>query len=158
MLAAGGLGLSPMAMAQPALQCRLELPPAAKVGEPLLLTLTLTNPSATALRVLSWNTPFEGSWWGPSVQVRFGGRALPYRGPSAKRGAPAADEYLLLPPHGSRSASLDLALPFALTSPGRYELRPQFVLHDVQPDGATAPAGERKTMTLACPTLKFTLL
>jgi hypothetical protein len=132
------------------------VPAEASVGTPLMLKMTLGNTGSQALRVLAWNTPFEGAWWGASVQVWHQGRELPYRGPSAKRAAPSADEYLLVPPGESREASLDLALPFSLKAAGTYELRPQFVLHDVQVDG-TPPGGERSPLTLACPTLKFKL-
>lgn len=124
-----------------------------------MLQMTLSNTGPRALRVLSWNTPFEGEWWGASVEVWHKGRKLPYRGPSAKRGAPSADEYVLIPPQSSREASLDLALPFSLKTVGTYVLRPKFVLHDVQPDlaGVASPARERAPMPLACPTLIFRL-
>jgi hypothetical protein len=166
-LAAGLLIGAPAAMAQPAdpekrhaakpaLLCRLQVAAPAAPGGPVLLTMTLSNPGAQALHVLTWNTPFEGAWWGASVQLWHQGRKLPYRGPSAKRAAPSSDQYLLVPAGGSREARLDLALPFDLKAAGRYELRPQFVLHDVRA-GAPDAAAERITVPLACPVIKFRL-
>jgi hypothetical protein len=158
LVALGLKGVAPVmarpATASPALICRLHVPAESVAGTPLMLQMTLTNTGTQAMRVLTWNTPFEGAWWGPSVQVWRKGRELPYRGPSAKRAAPAADEYVSLPAGASREASLDLALPFDLEAAGRYELRPQFVLHDVQLAGASS-AAEPQRVELACPVLQF---
>ena len=135
-------GDAALAAAAPGLQCTLQAPARVVVGQPVRLTFTLTNRGASPLRVLEWNTPFEG-WFAPYVQVARDGNAVPYRGPVMKRGDPSADEYFSLAAGGARRADVDLALPFDLSVPGRYLVTPQLTLFDQFAGGAKAAARPR---------------
>lgn len=146
------IGGSALSAAAPGLQCTLRAPATAVAGQPVRLSFTLTNRSASPLRVLEWNTPFEG-WFAPYVQVARDGGAVPYRGPAMKRGDPSADEYFSLAAGGSRRAEVDLALPFDLSTPGRYVVTPHLTLFDQFAGGAKAAARPRDAhvpLALAC--------
>lgn len=111
------------------LQCSLQAPARVSAGQPVMLAFTVTNRSASPLRLLEWNTPFEG-WFAPYVEVVRDGVAVTYHGPVMKRGDPSADEYFALAAGGSRRAEVDLALPFDLSVPGRYLVTPHVTLFD----------------------------
>ena len=113
------------------LRCTLTAPRNVPVGQPVMLTFTLRNAGTQALRVLSWNTPFEGEWFAPFVEVTRAGQSLAYAGAMMKRGAPAADEYFTQRPRAARTARIDLARAFDLRTPGRYTVQPRLVLFDV---------------------------
>lgn len=155
-----GLTLGLLSLALPAFAasapvlCTLQAPAQLRVGEPVPLEMTLRNQGKQALRVLTWNTTFEGVWFGPWVRVARDGRALPYQGPQVKRGEPGADEYVDIPAGGAKSASLDLALVYDLTKPGLYDIEPAVVLHDVR----TSAAGPRRPQPLACNRLKLRIV
>lgn len=121
-------------------------------GQAVLLQFTLANQGDAALDVLQWNTPFEG-WFGSYVRVLHGGTEVPYRGPRFKRGDPPRSAYFHLGPGQSRSAQVDLALPFDLGQPGRYRVEPQLVLFDVVAAGqgmVPRPRGQHAPRELAC--------
>ncbi len=142
-----------------ALRCQLALPAQASLGQPLLLKLTLTNTGAQPLQVLTWGTPFDG-WFAPYVAVRHEGRELPYRGPIVKRGEPLNDDFMRLAPGRSRSASVNLAEAFELNQPGRYELVPRIVLHDVTvaPKWVPRLRAQFQPQPLNCPSLHFRIV
>jgi hypothetical protein len=123
--AAGALQAAPM------LRCKLDAPARVAVGEPVPLRFTFTNAGATGLQLLRWNTPLEGDWFAPFVQVLRDGQPLPYRGPMVKRGDPANDQYLWLGSGASKTAELDLRRVFDLSKPGRYRVLPRIRLVDV---------------------------
>lgn len=115
-----------------ALRCTLEAPARAVAGQPVMLRFKLTNPAgAAAVQVLRWNTPLEGGWFAPFVSVTRDGQALPYRGPSFKRGDPLAEDYLPLDAGATATAEVDMARAFDLSRPGRYRITPRIRLIDV---------------------------
>jgi len=135
-----------------ALRCVLKAPARAPVGQAVNLQFTLTNQGGTALHVLQWNTPFEG-WFGSYVRVLRDGAEVPYRGPRFKRGDPPKSAYFRLRPGQSRSATVDLALPFDLTQPGHYRVEPQMTLFDVVALGQGTiprPRDQHASRELAC--------
>jgi hypothetical protein len=135
-------GAAAMPAAAADLQCTLRAPAKAVAGQPVRLVFTLTNRGASPLRLLEWNTPFEG-WFAPYVTVARDGGAVPYGGPAIKRGDPSADEYFSLAAGGARRAEVDLALPFDLSVPGRYVVTPHLTLFDQFAGGAKAAARPR---------------
>lgn len=146
------------AAAPPALRCTLQVAPQGVAGRPVPLRMVLRNAGAQAVRVLTWQTPFEGGWFAPFVSISLEGRELPYQGAMIKRGEPTPDEYLRLRARGARSATLDLAQAFDLSRPGRYTLTPRLRLMDVRPDrDAAATAGTMAPLPLDCPVLQFEL-
>ncbi len=115
--------------AQP-LGCVLHAPAEVVVGSPVPLRFVVTNQGRKALRLLEWNTPFEG-WFGAYVEVTRDGVVLPYKGPTVKRGEPSADEYLRFAAGQARQVTVELSLPFDLSQPGLYRVQPRLTLHDV---------------------------
>ncbi len=144
------------AVAPPDLRCEASIAPGARAGGPVSLRFTLVNPGRAAVRVLTWGTPFEG-WMSPYAVLERDGVALPYGGPSFKRGDPGADEYLRIAGQGRRTATVDLAQPFDLSRPGRYHLELRIVLHDVHAGSAARPRSAHRPQPLDCPALAFTL-
>jgi hypothetical protein len=145
-----------------ALRCTIEVPARGVAGQPVLLRFTLTNPAkAAALQVLRWNTPLEGGWFAPFVAVTREGQALPYRGPSFKRGEPLAEDYLRLDAGASATAELDMAPAFDLSRPGRYRITPRIRLIDVFGATAAQPPRDRAQHTgadLACKAVEVTVV
>lgn len=130
----------------------LTAPAQVPAGQAVPLQFTLANQGDAALDVLQWNTPFEG-WFGSYVRVLYAGAEVPYRGPRFKRGDPPRNAYFHLDPGQSRSAQVDLALPFDLGQPGRYRVEPQLVLFDVVAAGqgmVPRPRGQHVPQDLAC--------
>lgn len=117
------------------LRCELTLPARVTSGDPIALTLRLSNPGAESIAFLGWGTPFEGMWTGPSIDVTHDGAPQPYLGPMIKRGAPSAEEYVVVPSGGAVTAALPLHEAYDLSQPGRYQIVPRFVLRDVARGG-----------------------
>jgi hypothetical protein len=153
-LAAALLLMGTGGVAAPAaeLHCTLTAPASVAAGRPVPLQFTLANRGAVAVRVLEWGTPLEG-WFAAYVEVSRDGVALPYRGPTVKRGDPAADEYVRIAAHRARRAEVDLAQPFDLSVPGVYRVRPRITLFDVMEGGTPAPRARHRhaSQALSCP-------
>lgn len=154
------LAIEPAAGGEAPLQCMLSASARAAVGQSVALHFALHNRSDHALRVLEWNTPFEG-WFGAYLELTRDGVALPYRGPMLKRGEPSADEYLGFRAGQRRRASVDLAQVFDLSMPGHYRVEPRITLFDVVA-GATArtarPRDAQRAMPLHCNAVEFDLV
>ena len=125
----------------PEIECRLQVPDHVKRGEPVTLVFELVSRDSRPLRILTWNTPFEG-WFGRYLRVSLGDQEIPYRGPLVKRGPPEESEYLLLAPGGRIKAEVDLAEVYSLTAIGRYRVVFDGVLHDVT---SRAPSREHRS-------------
>ena len=156
MASSSSLATSPAA----ALRCTVEAPTQAVTGQPVLLRFTVTNTGPVPLQVLRWNTPFEGAWFAPFVEVKRDGKPLPFQGPMIKRAEPSAEDYLRFDAGQSIDAELDLALPFDLSRSGRYGVQPRLRLIDVFVDaggGAKPPRtrSEHQGADLACPAVEF---
>jgi hypothetical protein len=162
MVSSSSLATSSAASPAAALRCAIQAPAQAVAGQPVLLRFTVTNTGAAPLHVLRWNTPFEGGWFAPFVEVKRDGKTLPFQGPMIKRAEPGAEDYLRFDAGQSIDAELDLALPFDLSKPGRYRVQPRLRLHDVYADvdkSTTVPRvrAEHQGADLACPTVEFKL-
>jgi hypothetical protein len=94
------------------------------------------------VRVLKWGTPLEGIL-GPVFEVKRDGAVLAYQGRMVKRGDPEADEYVLIEPGGSVSATVDLAPAYDVAAPGEYEATFVGRLTDVVADGESVPRPRR---------------
>ena len=126
------------------LRYRLEAEATYPAGGPASLVFTLENQSGQPVRVLAWYTPLEGLK-GRVLKVTRDGKELLYRGRMVKRAVPRAEDYLLLGPGASTSATFDLAAAYDLSAPGRY--RVEFVgrVLDVAPGGEAVPrSGDRQ--------------
>jgi len=144
-----------------ALRCAIQAPAQAVAGQPVLLHFSVTNTGATPLQLLRWNTPFEGAWFAPFVEVKRNGKPLPFQGPMIKRADPRAEDYLRLDAGKAIEAELDLALPFDLSAAGLYRVQPRIRLIDVFDAGTAAkaprPRAEHQGADLTCPTVEFQL-
>jgi hypothetical protein len=148
-------------LAAPALRCSVEAPPRVAAGHAVVLRFTLTNPGPAALQVLKWNTPFEGWWLAPFVEVRRDGRPVPYRGPMVRRAEPRPESYLRLEAHGSASAEIELAPAFEVSVPGRYRVQPKLHivdLHVAHAGPVERPRAEHQGVDVACPAVQFEVL
>ena len=122
------------------LSCSLSVAQPLAGARNVTLTFTLRNGSDRPVAVLGWNTPFDG-WFGEYLDVMRDGTRVPYEGPIAKRGAPAADDYVTIGARGQRSASLDMAAAYAVSQAGRYRVTFRGRLHDVRVDGTSRAPG-----------------
>lgn len=149
------VGSAEWAADPPPMTCTVRVPSSVKSGGPAPLTVALHNRGATKVAVLNWGTPFEEAWLQPFVTVSREGAPVTYGGAVVKRGDPDVDEYLELAPDERREATLDLALAFDLSTPGRYTIAPRIVLYDVAtlPVSLPRPRAKHQSHTLTCPTL-----
>lgn len=158
--AAAGVFAIP-ATAAPALRCSVEAPARVAAGQAVVLKFTLRNPGPSPLQVLKWNTPFEGSWLAPFVELTRDGRPVPYQGPMVRRAEPKADSYLRLEGRGSATAEIELAPAFDVSVPGRYRVQPRLHIDDLHVAHAgpvERPRGEHQGADVACPAVRFEVL
>lgn len=141
---------------RPDLRCQLATAAVVTSGQSVLLRFTLHNAGAMPVQWLTWGTPVDG-WFAPFVQLQRGGVTLAYQGAMVKRGEPAIDDYQRLAAGQSTQAEIDLAEAFDLRLPGRYQLTPQIVLHDVVVGETTVPRprSQHQRLPLDCPALSF---
>jgi peptidyl-Lys metalloendopeptidase len=88
----------------------------------VLVTVTLTNRSATMQYLLAWQTPLAGVT-APLFDVTRDGQAVPYLGIQAKRRAPTAADYIALAPGASRSVRVELSSLYDMRVTGAYSVR-----------------------------------
>jgi peptidyl-Lys metalloendopeptidase len=132
------LSIAGPALAQSPLRADLEAI-AGKAGAPQAASVrfTLTNTGRTTVRVLAWQTPFEGIEH-DVFEIGFGNEPVAYVGLWAKRGAPSAADYLVFKPGESRSVEIDLSEAYAMSKTGTYSVRYRTLLADAT-DGAGRP-------------------
>ena len=91
---------------------------------------TMRNPTDQAVRILKWQTPFDGID-ANLFSVHVGGVEVDYTGRLIKRGQPTARDYLTLQPGESRSINLDLSAYYDFAKSGQYEIRyDEFLFND----------------------------
>lgn len=88
----------------------------------VLLTVTLSNRSATMQYVLAWQTPLAGVQ-APLFDITRDGQEVPYLGIQAKRRAPSAGDYIALAPGTSRSVKIELSSLYDMRVTGAYSVR-----------------------------------
>lgn len=90
---------------------------------------SMTNPTAKAVRVLKWQTPFYGVD-ANLFSINVGGEKVAYTGRLIKRGEPTARDYMTLRPGETRSIDLDLSAYYNFAKTGQYEVRYDEVVFD----------------------------
>lgn len=158
LLAGFAMAASTTTPAAPALRCTLAAPARVVAGEPVVLRFTVSNPGPAPLLLLRWNTPFEGAWLAPFVELTRDGRPVPYQGPMAKRAEPGPDSYLRIEARSAASAEIELAPAFDVAPPGRYKVQPRLHLTDLRvahAGPAERPRAEHVGADLACPPVSF---
>lgn len=134
------------------LECALSVPQRVRAGEPVPLQFRLTNRTAQPVFVLTWRTPLEGLR-GNDFRITRDGEELRYQGPMAKRGDPAAEDYVRLAPGESAEAEVDVSLGYALDTPGRYRIAFRGAVMDatlVQAE-VPRPLAQHRAVPLQCP-------
>ena len=96
--------------------------PFLKGSENVVVTFTMTNTSDRPVRLLRWNTPFDGIE-GDLFEVARNGEPVPYLGRVYKRGTPGPDDYLFLAAGESRSTVVELSAFYAMRYTGEYQVR-----------------------------------
>ena len=138
------------------IRCELSMPQAVTSTQPAELVFALTNEGEDTVRVLNWQTPFEGVR-APMFEVKRDGAEVEYRGRMVKRGAPAEEAYLELRPGERKEAKIDLAEGWDVAVPGSYTVAYAAELFDVVGDSVRVPRAleELAAMPLSCRAVTF---
>ena len=91
-------------------------------GESALVTVTVSNNSKRAAKVLKWFTPYEDVEE-PLFSVMRDGQAVAYTGALYKRPAPTAADYASLKPGQSFTRTVDLGAYYDLSESGNYSIQ-----------------------------------
>jgi hypothetical protein len=132
------------------IECQISMPQQVKLGESIPLTFKLTNVSDKALKILNWNTPFEG-WFNRYLKVTKEGQRVNYQGPMVKRFRPEESDYSALAAGQSKQATVNLAEGYEMTTSGTYLLSYSGNLQDVKvSDGKDTAAKSQTHYFLQC--------
>ena len=124
-----GLGLLVSSFAFAANPLRVDLVPVSGKAAHALgaVRFTMTNASGEAVRVLAYQTPFQGVE-ADLFDVSIGKDEVEYVGMLAKRGVPQPGDFLTFAPGESRSAVVELARFYEFEASGRYVVKYEAVL------------------------------
>jgi peptidyl-Lys metalloendopeptidase len=125
LLLAGLAAFADAAALDPTAEVTVELSPDRQSlgrNDDVLVTVTLTNRSATVQYLLAWQTPLAGVQ-APLFEVTRDGQKVAYLGIQAKRPAPAASDYIVLAPGASRSVQVELSRLYDMSVTGAYSVR-----------------------------------
>lgn len=90
-------------------------------SESVLVTVTVSNPTARPVKVLKWYTPAEDVEE-PLFRVLLNGQPVAFVGPHYKRPAPTGNDYILLKPGASFSREVNLGAYYDLSRSGTYQI------------------------------------
>ncbi len=88
----------------------------------VLVKLTYTNKSDQTVRLLKWTTGLEGRIDEDVLSIWFNDQEVAYHGRHYKRGPATAENYVVLAPSQSVSATIDLQLSYGVALAGEYRL------------------------------------
>jgi len=88
----------------------------------VVVRVTMINTTSAPISVLKWQTPF-GEIEQQLFDVTRDGVKVPYEGMIAKRGAPTSDDYYLLQPGKSYTATVELSSMYNMSVTGDYSVR-----------------------------------
>ena len=89
--------------------------------QPVIVHVTITNPTGHSLKLLKWHTPVDDVE-GPLFSVYQNGLKVAYIGPLYKRPKPAHDDYANLKAGESITRDVDLGLYYDLSASGNYTI------------------------------------
>jgi hypothetical protein len=103
--------------------------PVYTLGNPVNLSVTLTNNSSELLEILSWGTPLEQTFNSDMFHVSRDGTTIPYIGRMVKRGTPRDSDYLTIDSAKTLVATIDLSKGYAIQTPGTYTItmKPRYI-------------------------------
>lgn len=109
--------------ANPSLLVSLEFDKRAyKASEPQKLFFSITNESASPMRVLRWHTPLEG-FKSNMFRVEHMDKQCVYLGRVYKRGLPTEDDYITLPPGETVRQEVDFTEAYDIAEAANYSVR-----------------------------------
>ena len=91
------------------------------VDQPVIVHVTITNPTGHSLKVLKWHTPVDDVE-GPLFSVQQNGLKVAYIGPLYKRPKPTHEDYVNLKAGESITRDVDLGLYYDLSVSGNYTI------------------------------------
>jgi peptidyl-Lys metalloendopeptidase len=131
-----------------ALECRIETAPEYKLGEPILVTGTLSNSGTKDAWILFRNT-FLAPNWQDCVAITRQGASVQYTGDLVFHHAPGHDSYTRIPAGKSVSRQIALSAKYDITEPGDYEASFHMPVLGATDEGAGEPPGDEKALQLA---------
>lgn len=90
-------------------------------GEPVVVVLTISNPTGRAVKVLKWLTPAEDVEE-PLFAISLSGSPAAYLGPVYKRPAITGADYIVLKPGDRLVRQVDLSTYYDFSASGEYTL------------------------------------
>lgn len=87
------------------------------------ITFYVSNNSNVAVRMLIWNTPLESELSADVFTVTLDGMPVAYQGRMVKRSSPSDKDYLIIPAHERVESQVDMAVYYAMSEPGEYQVR-----------------------------------
>lgn len=139
---AGGVGSAAARQDSPALVTISAARDSFTAGQDVQITINITNPGKSTLRVLKWFTPAEDVEE-PLLIVAVNGAPVPFLGPTYKRPEPKGDDYLALKSGESLTRTVNLSTYYDLSATGTYSIRYDITALDLFADekGASKSAG-----------------
>ncbi|WP_224245642.1 protease [Hyalangium gracile] len=148
-----------------ALQCEASVPPTLKVGEPVVVTFRIRNPTPQTLYVLKWRSPFEGQPRSRFLEITRDGVEVQYQGPMIKRGDPSAGDYASVPAStadtkGEAELAIEASLAYDFSQPGTYRIAYRGPLMDAtaQESEVPRPLAQHRAMPVECPEVQTTIV
>lgn len=140
------------------LSCDMEVPAVVPLGEKIELVFTLHHRGSRTLWILPWQTPIEGLVASPFT-ILLGEKPITFTGRMVKRASPRLGEYVEVPPHTTRSYTVDLASAYAFEEKGIYSVKFDSLLFDVTADATEIPRtlDLLQSFELDCPAVQFEL-
>ena len=103
--------------------CFLSVSSTPSSPDKVLLNFSFKNSHSKKIKLLMWNTPFEGFFSDLFVITNIDTQEqLIYQGPIVKRLQTQAEDYLLISPGDISTTTLDLSLAYHF-DPGSYQLK-----------------------------------
>lgn len=103
--------------------------PSYTLGNPITLTVNLTNHTSEVLTTLPWGTPLEQKFNSDMFEVSKDNNSIPYIGRMVKRGQPTDSDYIPIAPAETLIATIDLNQGYAIQTPGQYSvnIKPRYL-------------------------------
>lgn len=136
------------------LEAELQVQPTLDNGKVVSMRFTLHNRTAERVKVLKWNTPFEGVA-GEIFDIKRDGQPVSYYGILVKRGNPLPEDYISIEPGGTKSSDVNLAESYDFSKAGDYDIdfRSPKVSHLVREGAYMAKSMKELTAAKAAPIL-----
>ncbi len=116
-----------------------------KGTENVVVNYSMTNVTDQPVRVLLWNTPFDGIE-GNLFEVARNGELVPYLGRVYKRGTPQPEDFMTLEAGETRVTKVELSAYYEMNFTGEYQLRARNESFDHAPLGQLPLKGQHGSL------------